>query len=129
MSMSNLSDYENDRLYASSTVLNKEKTRIAQATYMADMIDIFDLTDSQIRNVWSHQGFLPHDYNVFQMGSMDRAAATDKSQYGYADIASSNKYIYTIYSGRLLKDKNYSYGNIIRIVSWDGKKSLNYIQT
>jgi hypothetical protein len=119
-----LSDYENARLYGSSLILNQNQTKVALATFRADMIDIFDISDKSVKTVWSYQGFLPHDFNVVQMGDTYRTALTDESQYGYADVASSNKYIYAIYSGRLLKDKNYSYGNIIRAVSWDGKKKF-----
>jgi hypothetical protein len=119
-----LSDYENAHLYSSSLILNQNQTKVALATFRADMIDVFDISDKSVKTVWSYQGFLPHDFNVVQMGDTYRAALTDKSQYGYADIASSNKYIYAIYSGRLLKDKNYNYGNNIRVVSWDGKKKF-----
>jgi hypothetical protein len=120
----NLSDYENAGLYGSALVLNQNGTKIALATYRADMIDIFDISDKSMKTVWSHQGFLPHNLKVIQMGNIDRAVMTDESQYGYADIASSNKYIYAIYTGRSLKEKNYSYGNIIRVVSWDGKEKF-----
>jgi hypothetical protein len=120
----NLSDYENAGLYGASAVLDKSRKKIALATHIADMIDIFDVSNKSVRTVWSHQGFLPHDYTVVQMGNMDRAAMTDKSQEGYTDIASSDKYIYTIYSGRLFSEKNYGYGNIIRAVSWDGKEKF-----
>jgi hypothetical protein len=120
----NLSDYEYTHLYSSDHTLNQDRTKIALASYGSDMIDIFDISDKSVKKVWSHQGFLPHSFDVIQMEDEYRAVMKNESQYGYAGIASSNKYIYAIYSGRLFKDKNYSYGNIIRVVSWDGKKKF-----
>jgi hypothetical protein len=120
----NLSDYENAGLYSSSIVLDNSRKKVALATYLADMIDIFDISGNTVETVWSFRGFLPHDYMVVQMGEMNRAAFTNNSQSGYADIASSDNYIYASFSGRTRarNKENYSYCNIIRVAGWDGKK-------
>jgi hypothetical protein len=69
------------------------------------MIDIFDVSESAVKTVWSHQGFLPHDLNIIQMGEIYKAAMSAKSQCGYVDAASSEKYIYALYSGRTFDEK------------------------
>jgi hypothetical protein len=115
-----LSDYENAMLYRSVLEYNEKKNKVALFTRSADMIDIFDISERVIETVWSHQGFLPHDLNIIQMGEVYRAAMSDKSQCGYLDAASSEKYIYALYSGRTFGEENYSYGNTIRVMDWTG---------
>jgi hypothetical protein len=120
-----LPEYEYANLFSSAFVLNNNGSKLAMATYSADMIDIFDLSDySNPKLTWSHEGFLPHDLYIFNSGNAIRAAFTKKSRQGYSDITASDRYIYLIYSGRKVEEKNYSYGNIIRVLSWDGAKKI-----
>jgi hypothetical protein len=49
-----------------------------------------------------------------------QAAHTKESRHGYSGLTASDNFIYALFSGRQLKEKNYSYGNIIRVMSWDG---------
>jgi hypothetical protein len=114
-----LSDFGNAILYGSNFILRKDASKLALATDMADMIDIFDISKpSAPELVWSYQGFLPHDLFVVEMGA--QAAFTMESQSGYPDLAASDNFIYALFSGRQVKEKNYGYGNIIRVMNWDG---------
>jgi hypothetical protein len=118
-----LSDYGYVKLYASDFILSNDASKLALASYSAEMIDIFDISKiSAPKLVWSHQGFLPSDIYVFEMENLTQAAFTKESRQGYSSIAASDNFIYAIFSGRQIKEKNYSYGNIIRVVSWDGSK-------
>jgi hypothetical protein len=114
-----LSDLGNAWLYGSNFILRKDASRLALATHMADMIDIFNINKPPAPElVWSYQGFLPHDLFVVEMGA--QAAFTKESQSGYPDLAASDNFIYALFSGKQLKEKNYDYGNIIRVMNWDG---------
>ena len=115
-----LTDYENTSLYGSSIVLNKEGTKIALATYSADMLDIFDISGNNVEKIWGFQGFLPHGFILVEMGETVTTAMTMEAQAGYSDIATSDKYIYAIFSGRKFSENNYGHGTIIRVASWDG---------
>jgi hypothetical protein len=116
-----LSEYGNAQLYASDFVLNNDASKLALATYSAEMIDVFDISEiSAPKLIWSHQGFLPHDLYIFEVGNSVRAAHTKESQSGYVDLAASNSFVYALFSGKYIKEKKYDYGNIIRVVSWDG---------
>jgi hypothetical protein len=116
-----LSDLGNARLYASGFILSKDASRLALATYSADMIDIFNIgKPSAPELVWSYQGFLPHDLNIVQMGEYTQGVFMKESQKGYSGLAASDNFIYALFSGKQLKEKNYSYGNIIRVMNWDG---------
>ena len=58
------------------------------------------------------------------MGETFRAAITDETRYGYADIESTDKLVYALYCGRKVKEKDYSFGSIIRIFDWNGSIGL-----
>jgi hypothetical protein len=119
-----LSDYGNTVLYASDFVLNDDGSMLAMATYNADMIDIFDISDIQSvpKSVWSYKDFLPHDFFVFDNGGVMMGGFTDESRKGYHDLTASQKYVYALFSGRKQKGKDYYYGNIIRVANWNGTK-------
>jgi hypothetical protein len=113
-----LSDYGNADLYAAAYILSSDASKLVLTTYMADMIDIFDISKvSAPELVWSHTGFLPHDLYIL---NPSQAAHTKESRHGYSGLTASDNFIYALFSGRQLKEKNYSYGNIIRVMSWDG---------
>jgi hypothetical protein len=117
----NLPDYEHAHLYTSDIAINKERTKIALASYNAGLIEIYDIKKTPAR-VFAYSDFAPHGYIIVEMGGVKRSALTGEAQYGYADIATSGKYIYAIYSGKTSREKNFSYGNIIRVLDWDGKE-------
>jgi len=118
-----LSNYGYVQLYASAFILSDDSYKVALATYSADMLDIFDISDTNNpKTLYSYQNFLPHDLFTFSDKNFSKAAFTKESQQGYCDITASHEYVFALYSGRKLKDKNYSYGSKIRVISWDGIK-------
>lgn len=120
-----LSDYGYAQLFSYDFILNNDKSKVALATYSADMLDVIDITDtSNPEFVYSHQDFLPHSLQIFSDKYFSRAMFTQKSQQGYCDIAASDDYVYALYSARKIEEDNYSYGARIRVVSWDGTKKF-----
>lgn len=88
------------------------------------MIDIYSIKNNSIVSEWSYQEFLPDNLHIIEMGETVRAAMTGESKNGYPDIDSTDRFVYTLFSGRKVKDKDYSYGNTIRIMDWNGSKGL-----
>lgn len=117
-----VSDYENASLYNVSMTYCPTNKRLATVTHAAGLFDIYQVDDNDIQRVWDHNEFLPVNLEVVDFGDGARIARTKKSRYGYAAITSSNKYVYAIYSGRSFEQPNYSYGNIIRVMDWNGKR-------
>lgn len=119
-----ISDFENAHLYASNITVKKDGSKLALATSTAGMIDIYSIKNDSILLNWSYNEFLPDHLHVIEMGGVFRAAITDETRYGYADIESTERFIYALYSGRKVKEKNYSFGSIIRLVDWNATVGL-----
>lgn len=115
-----ISDYENASLYNISMTYCPRNKKLATVTHTAGLFDIYLVDNNNIQSLWSNNEFLPNNLEVVDFGSTARIAHTKKSRYGYAAITSSEKYIYTIFSGRNFEHSNYSYGNTIRILDWNG---------
>jgi hypothetical protein len=120
----NLSDYEYANLYSGKSAMNSEETKVAMVTHSADMLDIFSIANDSVYSIWSHQGALPDHIYLYQSGDYTGAAFTGESMVGYQDVSVSGKYIYALYSGKKTKEKDSFAGNIIRVVSWDGKRTF-----
>lgn len=116
-----VSDYENASLYNISMTYCPINKRLATVTHVAGLFDIYQLGDNDIKSAWSYNEFLPENLEIVDFGDAARIAHTKKSRYGYAAITSSNKSVYAIYSGRSFEHPNYSYGNTIRVMDWNGE--------
>ncbi|MEA4887487.1 MAG: BF3164 family lipoprotein [Bacteroides graminisolvens] len=119
-----ISDFENANLYASGITVKKDGSMLALATYTAGMIDVYSIKNNSIILNWNYHEFLPEHLYIIEMGETFRAAITDETRYGYADIESTDKLVYALYSGRKVKEKDYSFGSIIRIFDWNGSIGL-----
>lgn len=119
-----ISDFENANLYASGFTLKKDGSMLALATYTAGMIDVYSIKYDSIISNWSYHEFLPEHLYIIEMGETFRAAITNETRYGYADIESTDRFVYTLFSGRKVKEKDYSFGSIIRIFDWNGSMGL-----
>ena len=68
---------------------------------------------------------LSQEVQTFGLAQGDlQAAITNETRYGYADIESTDRFVYTLFSGRKVKEKDYSFGSIIRIFDWNGSMGL-----
>jgi hypothetical protein len=64
---------------------------------------------------------------IVPMGKGVAVAHTMDSRSGFISISSSDRYTYSLFSGKLLEDKTYPYGNQIYVVSWDGKETYKIL--
>jgi hypothetical protein len=119
-----LDDYANATIYSSEMALSPNNNYLALSTFCAGMLDFFKVSSTSIVPIWNYQEFLPEKLKIMQFENLKQAAFTKDSRNGYCDIAASNKYVYTIFSGKKFSEPNYSFGKIIRIISWDGKKTF-----
>ena len=122
-----LGDYNNAELYASAITVSPSLNKMALATYSAGMIDICEIKQDSIIPVWNYTEFYPQGIMVVPMGDNTAVAHTSKSRNGFTSISSSDKVIYALFSGKLLEDKTYPYGNEVYVVSWDGEKTYKIL--
>jgi hypothetical protein len=118
-----LTDMSNAGLYACALATNPSRSKLALATYSADMINVMKIGSNSLDSIWSYTNFFPSGIRVMPMGDELVAIHTEKSRTGNLDIAASDKYVYVLYSGKMLKDPTYMYAEKIRVFSWDGKVS------
>jgi len=125
----NLTEVLNAKLYASAITINPSMNKVALATYQAGMIDLFDLSENGVDPVWSYQEFYPEGIKVLPMAGEFVVAHTDDGRNGFLGICSTDKYVYSVYSGKkfgVRGDNSYTYGDIVYVVSWDGRESFKF---
>ncbi|MEN7549831.1 BF3164 family lipoprotein [Rapidithrix thailandica] len=121
-----LSAIENAKLYEGELVLSPDRKKLAFVTNNACRIDLYEVTQTGIDSIWSYERFPPNGYKRIQIGGQSQIAFTNKAQTGYLDIATSENFVYALFSGKKIGEKDYSFGNIIHVVSWDGRKTFEY---
>jgi hypothetical protein len=122
-----LSDINNASIYASAITISPSLDNVALATYSAGMIDLCKIENDHIVPQWNYTEFYPQGMMIVPMGDGVAVAHTKDSRSGFTSISSSDKFIYSLYSGKLLEDKTYPYGNKIYVVSWDGKETYKIL--
>lgn len=123
----NLDDINHADLYASAVTVSPALDKIALATYSAGMIDIYKINKDSAVPVWSYAEFYPQGIKIIPMGDATAVVYTPKSRNGFTSISSSHKYVYALYSGKLLGDSTYPYGNEVYVVGWDGKETYKIV--
>lgn len=119
----NLTDHNNARLYGGDITISPSLDKIAISTNNAGMIDVCKLEKDSVVPIWSYFEFYPQGIELIPMGETSAAALTKRSRNGFLSISSSDKYIYTLFSGKLLEDPTYPYGEVVYVASWDGKET------
>lgn len=117
----NLTDQNNARLYGGDITISPSLDKIAMSTNNAGMIDVCKIETDIIVPIWSYFEFYPHGIELITMGETAAAVLTKRSRSGFLSISSSEQYIYALYSGKLLEDPTYPYGEVVYAASWDGK--------
>lgn len=54
-------------------------------------------------------------------------AHSPNEKIGYVDVCCDEDYIYALYSGRKISERNSSYGRTVRVLDWNGKFEYEYI--
>jgi hypothetical protein len=112
----------NNRLFSCDMTVNTANNRVALSTHMADMLDVYEYTDDKLRPVWHHHGFLPNGVKVIAFeDSPLQAFYTNKSVFGYHDIASSSKNVYALFVGRSAEEGDIYFTDRVRVFDWNGK--------
>jgi hypothetical protein len=118
-----LDSRRHNRLFSSDMTINTKNNRVALATHMADILDIFELSNRELKPIWHYQTFLPNNISIITFeNTPPQAFYTNESKYGYFDITSSDKNIYALFVGEAPGENgSLFYTNKIRVFDWDGK--------
>ncbi len=124
---SNISDFDNAKLYASTLCLSPDRSKLAIATYSAGMLELYQINKNKIDRIWSINEFFPQGIKLVKMGERQVAVHTQESVSGYLDICCSKKYVYALYSGKKLSESDYAWGKTVKVISWNGDETFEYI--
>jgi hypothetical protein len=114
--------FRNNRLFSCDMTVNTTKNKVAMSTHMADILDIYEYRDDELKPVWHHQEFLPNGIKIIEFeNSPLQAFYTNKSVYGYHDITSSDNNVYALFVGRSPEEGDIYFTNRIRVFDWQGK--------
>lgn len=123
-----LSDIHNASLYSSAMTLNSARNKIALAAYNAGMIDIFEIADNEVVPYWSYLSFYPSGIMLLPMGDNTTVAYTQESTASFLDISSSDKYVYSLYSGQKRENPRiHGYGKEVFVLNWDGTETYKIL--
>jgi hypothetical protein len=97
------------------------RSRIAVATRQADRLGIYHPGGGLIREVRGSSGFDP-EYEVRRLKGVPYMTSGDDLRFGYIDLASTEKYIFALYSGRTRAEApgEANYGEYVQVFDWSG---------
>jgi len=122
-----LSDEENVHLYSGTIKFSPNNKNLTFATYNAGCLDCFDVKSTDIFPKWHYYDFFPNNLNRVKLDDKSYVAFSNKSVAGYPDVDATNKYVYALFSGKTFETTDYTFSNVIRVTSWDGKKRYKLI--
>lgn len=97
---------------------NPKESKIVICTNYAGIIQIYDCKTKEIQLVKEHNLFLA-DYEE----KNQNFAVSPQTRWGYLALASNDKYIFALYSGKYQVeniDGDFNTSNIIHVFDWDG---------
>ena len=126
---STLSDKEFAHLYGSCIAISPNKNNLAIATFNAGLLNLYDISNPlKFKSLWNYNDFFPNNLKKVTLeDSTNLMMFTDQSKSGYSDICATDNFVYAVYSGKYMGEKKYSFSNIIRVISWDGKKKFELL--
>jgi hypothetical protein len=112
----------NNRLFSCDMTVNTTNNRVALSTHMADMLDIYEYANDELKPVWHHHGFLPNGVKVMAFeDSPLQAFYTNKSVFGHHDIVSSDKNVYALFVGISAEEGDIYFTDRVRVFDWNGR--------
>lgn len=102
-------------------------TKLATCISNGCAIAMYDCSDSSL----NERAMLAYYPPVFSLTDYDyqKTALSLDSRAGFLDVACTDKYVYALYSGRVLSDDLFTayYGNHIFVYDWDGNPVKHYV--
>lgn len=100
---------------------NSRHKKSVIACRFADQLEIYDFVKDTVQFIKGPTLFEPECETFITKYGLAGRTITDDTRKGYIDVCCDDRYIYTIYSGRLCTEDHSSYGREIRIFDWKGR--------
>jgi|GEM_PF-985156 len=125
---SELDNFTKSLIYVSSKIAIKpDMTRFAAINFNNGVIDINGIINDSIINI-RQLDFHYQDISVEGSGDSPQVSIRRSNKNGFFDIATSDEYIYTIYSGKSFEEAGFDIDNCeyLMIFDWEGNPAGCY---
>jgi len=113
--------------YSSKILLKPDGEKVVVAYRYTDAIEIFKTTDKSFKTIQGPEVF-PVEYVAKEaIDGHKYMAKTKKTRKAFVDVATTDEFIYLLYSGCLYEDENWSSGQKIYLFDWNGKPLKSYL--
>ncbi len=102
-------------LYRKKVVTNPVENKIAIAYHYTDLIEIYDYDERLIRSVFGPIQE-PPIYDI----ENERFTKNDDTRINYISLKSDGKYIYALYSNRLMSEPANNSADLLHVFDWEG---------
>lgn len=118
---SSITSQANINIYSSDLILSPNGNHLGLVTLNCDRINLLKVNPNGLDSVWSAYSSIPNDIHFEKEGEYMNYYLTSKTKRGYIDLAATDKYFFSLYSGNSVGNKDKEFINVVRVVSWDGK--------
>lgn len=105
--------------YQSHIQKKPDQSLFVIAARHADRLEIYNQNGEKIHMIVGHKNFEPN-IEVRNVDGHPVLASGEDFRFGYIDLATTNKYIFGLYSGRIRAEGNANFGTYIHVFDWDG---------
>lgn len=122
-----IDEKNNAKLYQPMFSLKPTMDRLAVATYGADLINVLNVKESNLEELWRRYRAYPNDIKLIKLGYDSLAVKSNRSKMYYHDITSNNHGFYLSYLGQAVSyyTKDY-FSDKIYFYDWTGEKVITY---
>ena len=107
---------------------NPEGNKIVLAERYMDAIEVFNVNSSNERSLKTYgPEKLEVSFNPMKVGETYVAEISGTSKYSFINGATTEKYIYLLYSGSLISEEGGFYGKSIFVYDWSGKPVKKFV--
>lgn len=115
---------QNASLYTSFLQTNHEGNRIGLSTLLGEMIDIVSLDNGEAKPIFTYHAAYPTNIELIPVDDKVVAVATKNTVIYFPRATATNQYLYVLYSGKTMQEKNAFSGNEVYVVDWNGKNTF-----
>lgn len=121
-----ISNIQKSLVYQGSMLKHPYKNKFVFASLYGRVLEIFQLNgDNKDMSIVASRYEMFPECEPCDATNRISANFTENNVTGFLAVSSSEKYIYLLYSGRTIKDKNKNFSNTIEVYDWNG----DYVKT
>jgi len=110
----------NSQSFQAILTVDYDRKKIVLVDFYSDKIEVYNPDGKKLFYISGPDQFEP-EFTTSHIYNTDMMNLKKSTRIGYLDVKTTPNYIYALYSGKEVQDKNFSYGNVIYVFDWNGK--------